>query len=379
MEVENMFIELHMIQNFGPSCLNRDDTNTPKCCQFGGYRRARISSQCLKRAIREYFKNSSKELRENLGVRTRLLPKEVVKILSENGKDKENSSKIVKKVLEKFKFKPDGEVEKTDVLLFIRQDAPQMIADFILENWDEMNKKSISKEVLNPLLESIEKELSGDIALFGRMVATNADLNVDAACYMAHALSTHKVDMEMDFFTALDDLQEETETGAGMMGIVMYNSSCFYRYSVLDFDQLLVNLQGDQDLAIAVVKSFIRASINAIPTGKQTSMAAFNKPDFIMTTIRSDQPWSLTNAFAKPSKVGYKDTDLTEESIKKLDKYLKDMIEMYGKPKDLRIDYCLTGERLVEYLAENAMSHPSINEMIESVGETLNECYSTSS
>ena len=47
-----MIIELHMLQNFAPSCLNRDDTNSPKECEFGGYRRARISSQCIKRAIR---------------------------------------------------------------------------------------------------------------------------------------------------------------------------------------------------------------------------------------------------------------------------------------------------------------------------------------
>ena len=88
--------------------------------------------------------------------------------------------------------------------------------------------------------------------------------------------------MEMDFYTAIDDLQEEEESGAGMMGIIMYNSSCFYRYAVLDFGQLISNLQGNLDFAVSVLKGYIEASINAIPTGKQTSMTAFNKPDFIM-------------------------------------------------------------------------------------------------
>lgn len=374
-----MFIELHMIQNFGPSCLNRDDTNTPKDCQFGGFRRARISSQCLKRSIREFFKEHIEQLQDNLGVRTKLLPKEIIKILGENGKDKEEVSEIVKKVLEKFKFKPDKDVEKTDVLLFVKENAPQKIADFILENWDDVSKKNIPNNILKPIMEDVEKKLSADIALFGRMVATNTDLNVDAACYMAHALSTHKVDMEMDFYTALDDLQKETETGAGMMGIIMYNSSCFYRYSVLDFNQLLLNLQNDYDLAVSVVRSFIKASINAIPTGKQTSMAAFNKPDFIMTTIRSDQPWSLTNAFAKPTKVGYKDTDLIEQSIIKFENYLHDMIELYGKPDDFNLYYCLTGEKDLDKLAKIGNYYKSINEMIETVGENISERYSSTS
>lgn len=372
-----MFIELHMIQNFGPSCLNRDDTNTPKDCHFGGFRRARISSQCLKRAIREYFKEHIEQLQENLGVRTKLLPKEIIKILGENDKEKEEVSKTVKNVLEEFKFKPDEDVEKTDVLLFLKKNTPQMIADFILENWDDVTKKNIPKKILKPILEEVKIRLSADIALFGRMVATNTDLNVDAACYMAHAISTHKVDMEMDFYTALDDLQEETETGAGMMGIIMYNSSCFYRYSVLDFNQLLENLQNNKDLAILVVKSFIQASINAIPTGKQTSMAAFSKPDFISTIVRSDQPWALTNAFAKPAKVEYKDTDLIEQSIIKFENYMHDMIELYGKPDDLNLSYCLTGEKRLDKLAEIGNQYKTINEMIETVGENISERHST--
>ncbi len=370
-----MFIELHMIQNFGPSCLNRDDTNTPKDCQFGGFRRARISSQCLKRAIREYFKEYVDQLQDNLGVRTKLLPKAIVNILVENGKDKEEVTEIVKKILEKFEFKPDKDVEKTDVLLFVKENAPQMIADFILENWDEVIKKTIPVKIIKPILEKVANNLSADIALFGRMVATNTDLNVDAACYMAHAISTHKVDMEMDFYTALDDLQEETVTGAGMMGIIMYNSSCFYKYSVLDFNQLLLNLQNDFELAVSVVRSFIKASINSIPTGKQTSMAAFNKPDFIMTTIRSDQPWSLANAFASPTKVGYEDTDLIEQSILKFENYLHDMIELYGKSDDFSLYYCLTGEKDLDKLAKIGNYYKSINEMIETVGEHISERY----
>lgn len=377
-----MFVELHMIQNFGPSCLNRDDTNTPKDCQFGGFRRARISSQCLKRAIREYFTDQINEFKGNLGARTRILPKKTIEILLNKGKSEEESQEIVKNVLKQIGLKTDKkDIQKTDVLLFLNKKTPKKIAEVILNNWDEFSAKKITKDTIkkiDPIFEEIKNDLNPDIALFGRMVASKADLNVHAACYVAHALSTHKVDMEMDFYTAVDDLQEETESGAGMMGIIMYNSSCFYKYSVLDMDQLISNLQGNKDLAESVLKGYIESSINAIPTGKQTSMAAFSKPDFIMAVIRSDQPWSLINAFADPVKVGIKDSDLINQSITKFEAYLKDMMELYGKPDNIDVHFCLTGERPIEYLDKIGTKHESIKKLIDTIGESVNERFTTS-
>ena len=378
-----MFVELHMIQNFGPSCLNRDDTNTPKDCQFGGYRRARISSQCLKRAIREYFKSQLEDLKGNLGVRTRMLPQKIIEELVANGKDAESAETVTKNVLNGIGLKIDSKKpNKTEVILFLNNDTPEKIAKVILSDWDAFSAKKVSSDdlkKLNPIIKEIQDDLNADIALFGRMVASKTDLNVDSSCYVAHALSTHKVDMEMDFFTAIDDLQEETESGAGMMGIIMYNSSCFYRYTVVDLDQLSSNLQGDFDKTKRILKGFIQASVHAIPTGKQTSMAAFNLPDFIMVTVRKDQPWSLVNAFVDPAKLGLKDTDLISQSNSKFDTYLKQMAEMYGSLSDADIHFCCTGDRSAEYLVEIGTHHKSVKELIESLGETINERYSSSS
>jgi len=375
-----MFVELHMIQNFGPSCLNRDDTNTPKDCLFGGFRRARISSQCLKSAIRDYFNSQIENFSSKMGVRTRMLPKKIMDVLINKGKDKESANKTIKKVLEQFGFNLDKkDSNRTEVLLFLNRDTPEKMADLILSMWDDFQKSKISKpteEQINTLFDEIKSEFDPDIALFGRMVASKTDLNVDAACYMAHALSTHKVDMEMDFYTAIDDLQEQEESGAGMMGIIMYNCSCFYRYSVLSVDQLVENLQNDRDYAISVIKGFIEASINAIPTGKQTSMAAFNRPDFIMITIRTDQPWSLVNAFARPTIISMKNTDLINQSITQLEGYMKDMLELYGTPSNLNLSYSLTGDRPITYLNTIGVQKKTIKELIESVGEAISERYS---
>ncbi|HDZ18745.1 hypothetical protein LCGC14_0493010 [marine sediment metagenome] len=378
-----MFVELHIIQNFGPSCLNRDDTNTPKVCEFGGFRRARISSQCLKSAIRHYFADYVDELKDNLGIRTKLLPRKVIDFLVKGGKDEETATNVVKTVLLKIGFKTaKKDATRTDVLLFLNNDTPDKIGQVVLDNWEAFNAKNITKSTLDKLdtvLEDIKSDLNVDIALFGRMVASKTDLTKDAACYVAHALSTHKVNMEMDFYTAIDDLQEESESGAGMMGIIMYNSSCFYRYSVVDLNQLLENLNGNKEIAVSTLKGYLKASINAIPTGKQTSMAAFNKPDFILATFRSDQPWALTNAFAQPAKVGFQNIDLINQSVSKLEDYLKDMLELYGIPDDLKIHYCITGDRPVKHLQEIGIHQKSIKELIDTLGVEAHECYSSSS
>ena len=71
-------VEIHLLQNFAPSNLNRDDTGAPKDALFGGTRRARISSQCSKRAIREYFKQQNAEW---VASRTRRLVDEISKQL----------------------------------------------------------------------------------------------------------------------------------------------------------------------------------------------------------------------------------------------------------------------------------------------------------
>ncbi|KKN15996.1 hypothetical protein LCGC14_0980380 [marine sediment metagenome] len=333
--------------------------------------------------MRRYFQDHISELKDNLGIRTKLLPKKVIDFLMESEKDEETAKDVVKTVLSKIGFKTSGkDVTRTEVLLFLNNDTPDKIGQVILDNWEAFNAKTIKKSALdelNPVLEEIKSDLNADIALFGRMVASKTDLTTDSACYVAHALSTHKVNMEMDFYTAIDDLQVESESGAGMMGMIMYNSSCFYRYSVLDLNQLLENLNGNKEIAVSTLKGYLEASINAIPTGKQTSMAAFNKPDFILVTFRSDQPWALTNAFAQPARVGFQNIDLINQSISKLESYLKDMLELYGTPDDLKIHYCITGDRPIKNLQEIGIHQKSIKELIDTIGVEAHERYSSSS
>lgn len=331
-----MFIELHLIQSFAPSNLNRDDTNNPKDCEFGGVRRARISSQCIKRAVR-----TNASFREHTGVpigtRTRFMTRLITERLIKAGKDPESAQKVSEAFAASYAKMDKTNEERSSVLVYLSQMEVEQIVNSLLAQWEpllaekDFNKSKVLKDIAKDLFKKIKGRTSApDIALFGRMLAENPTLNLDAACQVAHAISTHRVNMEMDFFTAVDDLNREDETGSGMMGIIGFNSACFYRYSRVDTDQLLKNLGGDMDLAIRTLRGFLWASILAIPTGKQTSFAAQNPPAFAMAVVREDgQSWSLVNAFEKPVRPS-REGGYLKPSIEALASYWEKLTNVYG-------------------------------------------------
>ena len=266
-----MLIELHMLQNFAPSNLNRDDTNNPKDCDFGGVRRARISSQCLKRAIR--FAPAFRETTQvENGMRTRWITRKFYKALMDAGVPEEEAAEKANAMATAFAGKmekeKDAAMERTAVLIYYSPEEIKMLTDGLLAGEKpEVLAKSMVKA-------SKDHTTAPDIALFGRMLANDPKLNLDGACQVAHAISTHRVNMEMDFYTAVDDLNQDEETGAGMMGVTAFNSACFYRYACIDWDLLVKNLDGDTDLALRTLEAYLRASVEAVPSGKQTSTAA---------------------------------------------------------------------------------------------------------
>ncbi|MBW2135903.1 MAG: type I-E CRISPR-associated protein Cas7/Cse4/CasC [Deltaproteobacteria bacterium] len=348
-----MFIELHMLQNFAPSCLNRDDTNSPKDCEFGGYRRARISSQCIKRSIRQYFKNEMRLPVESLAKRTKRLVDEVTKRLEEAGIDPSLARKVVETALSGWGLgvKEEG---KTEYLLSLGENEIASLASACQEYWDVLvqvvqaaedeapegekakkNKKKLAKAAIPEEFKKIMGQIldggkAVDLALFGRMLADLPEKNIDAACQVAHAISTHKISMDFDFYTAVDDLNPKETAGAGMMGTIEFNSACFYRYANIDMSQLQENLGGDQDLSIKAVDAFLRAAAAAIPTGKQNSMAAQNPPSFILGVVRQSGLWSLANAFVEPVRPDQKG-NLIQKSVTALENYWEKLATAYGE------------------------------------------------
>ncbi len=329
-----MFIELHLIQSFAPANLNRDDTGMPKDTEFGGHRRARISSQCIKRAMRLHpvFAQTTQA---GVGERTKWMVRLLTPPLVTAGKPQDEAEAVAATFAGAYAGKMDGKKpDKTSVLLYLSRGEIDAIAGQLLADWPaalaaaQADKKAtppwMADLVKGIIRETKDRTDAPDIALFGRMLADKPELNIDAACQVAHAISTHRINMEMDFYTAVDDLQtteQDEGAGAGMMGFTSFNSACFYRYARIDWKQLVQNLGGDAGLAQRTVEGFLRAAIDAIPTGKQNSFAAQNPTSLAMAIVREDgKSWNLANAFENPVRPK-RDTGLIEPSIQALDTF----------------------------------------------------------
>ncbi|MBX9349073.1 MULTISPECIES: type I-E CRISPR-associated protein Cas7/Cse4/CasC [Chromobacterium] len=338
----SLFVEFHLIQNFAPSNLNRDDTGAPKDAVFGGYRRARVSSQCLKRTIRLGADFPS----QNQGVRTKkLLELLRAQLREQYGRESEDVDVRIEAALAAagLKLKDDG---KTEYLLFLGQQEIDAFSKLVNEHWDVLatlvngekkSKKDAKASAPAEVVKQAKSIMNGgkalDVALFGRMLADMPEVNQDAACQVAHAISTHRVEREFDYFTAVDDMGGADETGAGMIGQVEFNSATFYRYSVVDPAKLAANLQHDKELALTGLHALTLATARAIPTGKQNTFAAHNPPSFIGVAIRHASPLNLANAFEKPVYARGGEA-LTAPSVAALADYDSNLAGIYGDAND---------------------------------------------
>ncbi len=352
-----MLVETHMLQNFAPSNLNRDDTGAPKDCEFGGYRRARISSQCLKRSMRNIFREQDLLPKEHLAHRTKRVVEECGKRLASKGKPEAEARAVVQTILGGAQLKV-VEDSKTQYLLYLGETEIQRLADLCERHWDALRplamatatggdgsaanqvrqsakdakraaKAAVPKEITAELVKLLDGGKAADVALFGRMVADLPDRNLDAASQVAHALSTHRVSTEFDFYTAVDDLRPADTAGSDMLGTIEFNSACYYRYANVDLRELERNLGGDTELAHRTLEAFLRAAVMAVPTGKQNSMAAQNPPSLVFVVLRDAGLWSLANAFVAPVRPS-QDGDLVRQSITALDAYWGKLVKMYG-------------------------------------------------
>jgi CRISPR system Cascade subunit CasC len=381
-----MKLELHILQNFAPSNLNRDDTGSPKDCELGGVRRARISSQCYKRAIREAFVTHQLLDAEEGAMRTKRLVEAVAEKVAASGKaDLERAKTAVVRALGGAKLtaelKPEGDhqVWKTQYLLFLPSRIVGELAELVAAHVEALTpapaaaekpksdegskgkpktkkqeKTEAKDEVPAELRKQIDKLLSDgsrtpELGLFGRMIADTPGWNVDAACQVAHALSTHRVSMEFDFYTAIDDLKRDDTTGSDMMGTIPFNSACFYRYLVVDVADLEKNLGGDAAALVQAKKTLaalIRAAVLAIPSGKQNSMAAHNMPSFILADVRDGgSPRSLANAFVDPVRPERREHgdhgDLVAQSVVRLGGFLSALDGVYGTEGRKELSFCV--------------------------------------
>lgn len=291
-------LELHIIQSVPVACLNRDDLNSPKTAVFGGVQRARVSSQSWKRAIRELAKEIAPE--QFKGERTRLMFEPLKSALITAGIVEKEADETARKVIDelvKLDSKSKDKVKST-TLYFMSPLELETIAKAYAETKDV--KKALKAVDAKSLKDA------ADISIFGRMVANDHSLTVEAASMFSHALSTHKVDNEIDFFSAVDDLQPKEESGAGMTSTLEFNSATYYRFAALNLDMLadaehLGSLNSTERQN--VVRTFIEATIKAVPSAHKNTMNGNTLPIYVLGVVREKgHPIQLVNAFETPVK-----------------------------------------------------------------------------
>ena len=328
-------IELHILQSFPVTCLNRDDLGAPKSARFGGVERARVSSQCWKRAVRKLFHESEKGFSET--VRTKYLLSLFTRIIkSEDAlKTEEEAESIAKKILsvangdKKLFGKLDTKKNVVDTLFYISEQTATSIVRHVLEKLKEDSKYTPKFKEMSDLLKEQVSD-AADIALFGRMVAADATNTVEGAALFSHALSTHAVRSELDFFSAVDDEKKNADdAGAGQIGQIEYSSACYYRYIGVNLDLLAKSNLFDQTQMKSVLENFIRAAILANPSARKNSMFGQGLPSYVLAVKRSGQPLSLANAFEKPIEAK-RGSGYVEPSIAALKKEWTDLKAAFG-------------------------------------------------
>ena len=372
------FVEMHALRSFPPGNLNRDDLGSPKTAVFGGVRRLRVSSQCLKRTWRwsEYFRGAFAE--DELGIRTSHLPAEVFAALDTSFDEgaREGLSALLQTIGRKeAKAAPAGEddalsrekseeeepPEQTAHLLFLSRQEIESVVEFAKANKDALAKAVRAKKGATTAIESLRKALEKylvehtsenavDVGLFGRFLTSNEFDTVEGALQVAHGLGTQKVEVEYDFFTAVDDLSEDP--GAGHLGETEFASSVLYLYACCDLAQLEQNLgarsangravdEEARTLARKSLPAVVRAMAEATPRGKQTGTAPHTPAEYVEVVVRHGTPLSFANAFSKPVDGREHASDVMAASIVRLAEHRDRIEKAYGRDRDVVARYIL--------------------------------------
>ncbi|ARF58335.1 type I-E CRISPR-associated protein Cas7/Cse4/CasC [Streptomyces gilvosporeus] len=348
MSVPARFIDIHILQSVPYANLNRDDTNSVKTVQYGNVLRTRVSSQCWKRAVRDRFE----ELIGQAALRTRRIGERTAHELGERGWPQHlaqrSGAHIAAASSIKFELAKDDAKQPvpnkvlTNAMVYVPQAAVAELADIAEQHREKLEaakdiKKPADKSVLpKDAVEAVLRSRNGVINLFGRMLAEVDDAGVDGAVQVAHALTTHKTDIELDYFSAVDDITNawNDATGSGHMGHAEYSAGTFYRYATVDLRDLAANIGDEPTAARELITSCLASFIESLPQAKKNSTAPHTIPDLVHISVRTDRPLSFAAAFEKPVRANA-DGGFTEISCTQLATYAEAANKLLGSGRIL--------------------------------------------
>lgn len=356
MNKENMskYVQLHILTSYPASNLNRDDLGRPKTVVMGNKQRLRVSSQSNKRAWRtsDVFQQ---ELGDALGTRTKSVGVYVHQALTRGVTFAEAMDQKTEGSLATLKDKDAREIARAIAGVF---GANKKKASVKKDAEDDAKAKALREELETEQLAHLtpaefaavgqlveECRVSGktpekdqlqllrtenmvaDIAMFGRMLAASKQNNIEAAAQVSHAMTVHSVEVEDDFFTAVDDLNRDS-TGAGHMGVSEFGAGLFYLHVCVDRELLVQNLGDNEDLAERALKALAKACCMVSPTGKQNSFASRAYASYCLAEKGNAQPRTLSAAFLKPlDRAG---SDVLGEAVKALTTLRDNYDKVYG-------------------------------------------------
>ena len=345
------FLQIHSLHGYPAALLNRDDSGLAKRMTYGGTTRTRISSQCLKRHWRVSDDIYALSGIDGATAATRsreIVTRRVIEPLREAGHDEE----IIKVIGEAFQLSVYGDKGGTrqgrqPLLLgeteieYLACEA-QNIAD--THGTDPKAAEEAAKawrKAANANMKTLRENCSlpGGLvaALFGRMVTSDVEANIDAAVHVAHAFTVHEEESESDYFTVVDDLHRiEDDAGADHIGESELTSGLFYGYVVLDREMLLCNLGGDTEMADEVTRRLVHLIATVSPGAKLGSTAPYDYASWLLIEAGEHQPRSMAEAFRKPSKA------LVDEAEAAVNTHIEKIDAAYGA-NEARRSMSLTG------------------------------------
>lgn len=324
------FLQLHLLTAYPPANLNRDDTGRPKTAVFGGAERLRISSQSLKRAWRTSTV-FAETLGEHVGKRTQRMGEEAYKALIAGGMEDAKAMTVARSIGDVFgKIKSDKDKNPTftEQLAFVGPEERKAV--------DQLVERALAGEDIGEVKAAdvlTRADSAVDIAMFGRMLADDPRFNREASTQVAHAITTHKVAVEDDYYVAVDDLKnphEREDAGTSFIGVQEFAAGVFYLYCCVDEDLLIGNLAGNAGLAADGLRALVQAAAQVAPKGKQASFASRAYAEFILAERGTQQPRSLAAAFLKPVGPGERGGDAMAASIERLTTFREKLDKVYG-------------------------------------------------
>ncbi len=335
---DTRFLQIHTLHGYAAVLLNRDDSGLAKRILYGNAMRTRVSSQCLKRHWRVAESPHALQAIDGAvaSVRSReTVSRRVIQPLLEAGYDAEVINAI-SNAFQKVVYGDKGDDRGSRQPLLLGEPEIQYLAAEALriaqENGTDAKtaEKAVaswqknSKANMKTLRESCA--IPGGIvaALFGRMVTSDVEANIDAAVHVAHAFTVHREESESDYFTVVDDLQRADDgSGADHIGETELTSGLFYGYVVLDRNELVNNLGGDVRMAGQVAQRLVHLIATVSPGAKLGPTAPYGYASWMLVEAGDRQPRSLAEAYREPCRPSRPDAE------EKLSQFLKGIDALY--------------------------------------------------